>query len=407
MTTETNTKNPRELIRAMVRGAYDMQKLRIMMGNRITKNFKEKIGVTDDTLTDEEKEKLGKKILKMLKTDYERITDGIISEGDEAVQHKMPRLAKFKPHGIIDNFAELSLVHQYIGMLANEDNSFKNLEYFLRGFPIYETFLKHVDGLGAAMAGVLISEIDISKAEYVSSLWKYAGLDSVTVGVYTDENGKTNYLSFSKVTKLIQENNGSDENLTYKGFPVRMGEVGRSRQEHCLELVEYINKDGEIKTRNSITFNPFLKTKVIGVLSGSFLKAGKTYVDGTNMGAARRLELAISYGFDRKAVPAGEDEKELVIECLRKHGHEIEEAPSKYAVAYYNYKQRIEKMPQHQEKTKLHRHRMALRYAVKRFFADLYVAWRTLENLPVAAEYSEAKLGLVHGVATPAKASMA
>ena len=44
-------------------------------------------------------------------------------------------------------------------------------------------------------------------------------------------------------------------------------------------------------------------------------------------------------------------------------------------------------------------HNMAVRYAVKRFLADLYVAWRTLEGLPVATEYSVGKLGIVHRVA--------
>jgi hypothetical protein len=33
---------------------------------------------------------------------------------------------------------------------------------------------------------------------------------------------------------------------------------------------------------------------------------------------------------------------------------------------------------------------------IKRFLADLYVAWRTLEGLPVAPPYSEAKQGHVH-----------
>jgi hypothetical protein len=33
---------------------------------------------------------------------------------------------------------------------------------------------------------------------------------------------------------------------------------------------------------------------------------------------------------------------------------------------------------------------------IKRFLVDLYKAWRPLEGLPVAPEYSEAKLGLKH-----------
>ena len=42
---------------------------------------------------------------------------------------------------------------------------------------------------------------------------------------------------------------------------------------------------------------------------------------------------------------------------------------------------------------------MAVRYMVKRFLVDLYVAWRKLEGLPVASEYSEGKLGIKHKAA--------
>jgi hypothetical protein len=56
-------------------------------------------------------------------------------------------------------------------------------------------------------------------------------------------------------------------------------------------------------------------------------------------------------------------------------------------------------MPAHAEKTKAHINNMAIRYTVKRFLVDLYTAWRTLEGLHVADEYSKAKLGINHKVA--------
>lgn len=43
-----------------------------------------------------------------------------------------------------------------------------------------------------------------------------------------------------------------------------------------------------------------------------------------------------------------------------------------------------------------HQHKAATRRMVKEFLKDLYVAWRTLEGLPVAAPYQEAYLGHVH-----------
>ena len=70
-----------------------------------------------------------------------------------------------------------------------------------------------------------------------------------------------------------------------------------------------------------------------------------------------------------------------------------------YREVYDNYKNRIANMPAHAEKTKGHRNNMAIRYTVKRFLIDLYAAWRKLEGLPVAEEYSKAKLGIEHKVA--------
>jgi len=73
----------------------------------------------------------------------------------------------------------------------------------------------------------------------------------------------------------------------------------------------------------------------------------------------------------------------------------VKESP--YKEAYYNYKNRLENSPIYKEKTKLHRHRMAMRYMVKRFLVDLHIKWRTLEGLEVFEEYSIGKLGMKHG----------
>ena len=106
-------------------------------------------------------------------------------------------------------------------------------------------------------------------------------------------------------------------------------------------------KNGEIQTKKGITFNPFLKTKLTGVLGSSFLRAGD----------------------------------------------------NPYRTIYDDYKHRLENHPAHKEKTKLHRHNMAIRYMIKRFLVDLYTEWRAIEGLPVAMEYSEAKLNMKHKAA--------
>ena len=79
----------------------------------------------------------------------------------------------------------------------------------------------------------------------------------------------------------------------------------------------------------------------------------------------------------------------------------IKQNPDKcvYRKIYDDYKHRIENMQEHADKSKGHRHAMAVRYMIKRFLVDLYTQWRKLEGLPVADEYSIAKLGLIHKVA--------
>ena len=284
------------IIKPIVRGIYDIQKLRIEMGNRIVANFKSKLG-QQPSQSEAEIDLVGKLLLKSLRSEYKRIADGVSKINPK----------KFVGENLISSFAEFALIGQYEKLVRAEEENMKELTAILKTIPIYTEFLVHVKGCGPAMAGVIISEIDIHKAKYPSSLQMYAGLD-----VVVDDEGHCS---------------------------------GRSkRSEHLIDK-EYVAKDGTVKTKKSITYNPFLKTKLCGVLAPSFIKAGK---DNT------------------------------------------------YAKIYYDYKHRLENHPAHQEKTKLHRNNMALRYTVKRFLVDLHIAWRTLEGLSVSEEYAVAKLGLVH-----------
>lgn len=282
-----------ENIRSLVRGAYDIQKLRIQTGNRIVGNFKAKMGQEpqekEETISAE-----GKLILNQLRTHYEKLMDGLKT---------FPRQNSYKGDEVISDFTELCLVRQYVGLESEENEHFRLLGSVLKGYPIYTEFLEDVKGVGPAMAGVIVSEFDPHKGKYPSSFWKYAGLD---VG----ENGQ-----------------------------------GRSRKKEHLVETEYVDKDGEVKTKMGITFNPWLKTKLVGVLGSSFLRSKDSY----------------------------------------------------YGQAYYNYKARLENHPDHIEKSKGHRHNMATRYAVKRFLVDLHIAWRKLEGLEVFPEYSEGKLKMKHG----------
>ncbi len=284
--------NQQSNLKTMVRGMYDIQKLRIQMGNRIVANFKAKLGQApseSETTLDAE----GKRILKTLRESHKKLTDGVKT---------FPRRKGFTGDEVISSHTELCLVEDYLNLEAQEAAHKRHIESTLEEFPIWTDFMWGVKGIGPAMAGVIISEIDITKAEYASSLWMYAGLDVAPDG------------------------------------------QGRSRKAEHLVEVEYKDKEGETKTKKSITFNPFLKTKLIGVLASSFIRAGE----------------------------------------------------NTYEQIYRGYKNRIENMPAHAEKSKGHRDNMAKRYMVKQFLVDLYTVWREIEGLPVALPYSEAKLGIIH-----------
>jgi hypothetical protein len=284
-------------LKTIVRGAYDIQKNRIQTGNRLVGNFKAKLGQApsekEDTI-----DKEGQQVLLNLRRSHKLLTDGVAS---------FPRQATFKGDEVISDYTELCLVDNYLELEAQEKSHFKRLGNILKGYPIYNEFLLGVTGVGPAMAGVMLSEIDITKAEYPSSLHKYAGLDVASDG------------------------------------------QGRSRKKEHLEDSEYVDAEGEVKIKKGITFNPFLKTKLVGVLGSSFIKQSPD-------------------------------------KCI-------------YRKIYDDYKHRLEHMDAHKEKSKGHRHNMAVRYMVKMFLVDLYNAWRRIEGLPVAPTYSEAKLGKVHKIA--------
>lgn len=408
------------VIRTMVRSAYDMQGLRIQMGNRITGNFKAKIlGMTPDgTMSEDELEKQEKTLLDRLRASYTRITDGVVekhsatdsSDADDSAEFpetkmaaKLPTERKFKGDELITEYSELLLVNNYLSTLKNEENHFKDMNKILKKVPIYTEFLEKVRGIGPAIAGIIISEINIHRANYPSSLWMLSGLDVVHIGHYTDDKGKERIMPGYEIDRWYDNPDNSDQQLLAEGkYPVTFEAVGRSRKEFCLVKRQYINKAGEEAERDSITFNPFLKTKLIGVLGTSFLRAGTATVDGKKMGGARRLELAKEEGFDPKAFGEGVGEDQAADIYLQAKGHKVIVEPSPYAVIYSNYKNRLQNDSRHADKTLLHKHNMAIRYMVKRFLVDLYNAWRPLEGLVVAPEYSEGVLGKVHGQAAPA-----
>ena len=130
------------IVRSIIRGNYSIQKLRIQVGNRVTQNFKGKLGISSEVKSEAELEKQAAEILAILRESYIRITDGVVSDTGEAVLGKLPSVKKFIGDEFISKYSELVLVDQYMELLRNEELQFKQLSKILIEVPVYTKFLQ-------------------------------------------------------------------------------------------------------------------------------------------------------------------------------------------------------------------------------------------------------------------------
>jgi hypothetical protein len=285
-------------LKSTVKSFYDLQSLRIAMGNRIAAQFNAKVrGVQpgeahDDELTDSDV----KKILDLVRTDYALLTKGYAS--------KLPTIKTFKGEGLISAFGEYVLVNQFMEMHAQEGAQKVKIESLVEMHPLYIEFSSKVYGFGKLGTAVLLASIDISQAQYVSSLWKYAGLD-------VNENGE-----------------------------------GRNMSKKHQVSVPYFDEEDKFKWKSAITFNKWLRARLLGGFAPSLIKCG-----------------------------------------------------GEYKQIYDGYKHRLQnsQKPRWQNASKGHIHKAAVRYMMKILLLNLYPVWRKIEGLPVSPPYHEAKLHMTHG----------
>lgn len=310
-----------KVLKTMVFGAYDLQKIRIQTGLRLCANFRSRLAATDESATEEtesgELSEEAETIIEQLKTSYKRLTDGI------AKNRTLPDSKGFVGDAIISTHAELTLIHQYLAIERQESQLFRLIEPVLDTFPIYSEYLKKQRGVGPQMAAIIMAYLDPAEARHPSAFWRYAGLDV-----------------------------GPD------GW-------GRSRrQEHLIEH-QYKDKTGKDATRMGLSYNPTLKTKLMGVLGPSFLRSASPW-----------REVYDGYKHRLMTDPA---RIKVTIEQWKKLNKEGKEDMRRYWPPA-----RINKA--------------SIRYMVKMFLADLWDKWRKIEGLPVdGGTYAEGKLGMKHG----------
>ena len=348
----------RNNIRAMLANIYDIQKLRIQSGNRLVASFlnlntnshmREKImydykqgkiqldedGKIPDVYfegIDEPKSSHKKKgtdtevdndnVLSKAVADFTLLTSSIF-EGHNISRSSPTDAQVEKALKVVDqstlnfhwNLSDYRMAETYLTIYNAEDIAVKAISKIVVQHPMWDAFFKDIKGCGPLMAAVCIGYFDIHRARYPSSFWKYAGLDVV---VNTDG-------------------------------------VAEGRAKRHIEEVEYIDKDHRIKTKRGITYNTYLRSKLIGVLGPCILKLSRTKLeDGTSL-------------------------------------------PTGYAKAYYDYRHRIENRPVNEDKplTPRHIHNMAIRFMVKQFIRDFWIVWRKYEGYDIGQPYYEvAKLGM-------------
>lgn len=297
-------------IRNLVDGVYDIQKLRVATGNRIVASLRPTVLQSKKPdMTSEEKDKLQKekdKLLSKILSEYKNITEYLV---DKAVSDKS--IASYGTTEYIKSKVDYVLVQNYMRLKAAEDGMAKVVAEHVYQHPLWDYFFKDVVGCGPMIAAICIAYLDPYKARHRSSFYRYCGLD-----VQTDSEG----------------------NL-------------RGNGRWYTEMRPYTDKEGNEALKKSITYNPFIKSKLLEVFIGG---------------------------------------------CIRLNANEKLRGRVKYASIYQEHKHRQESYPE--PPRPIVAHRRAVRYAAKAFLSDLWVAWRTLEGLEVTEPYAVAKLGMnLHG----------
>lgn len=383
----------KQQIRCLIANVYDLQKLRISAGNRLVQSFYLQLGVAPSTSPDDiDKEE--KKMIDRLKAEYKRITDAV-AENNKSIKSNIKALRESDEEGkrltLIRNDQDFKLVESYTYLLKAEEESTKSLDKYVKQHKLWDAFFADIKGCGTLMSAVCIAYLDPYVAKYPSSFFRYCGMDTVQ-----DEDKDGNKLYLEKVEgvvtgvkvreaygyynsegqyfgKVQMTDNLSDEgNILFKGedgglYEQRqltkvvdgqemliyeevesgkeyVGDVVVSQHGRKMgdtEMVKYVDAEGNRKLKRSITYNPFVKTKLMGVLTGCLIKA-----------------------------------KDPV-----------------YSKIYYDYKARLDNSPRYEGYTPAHKNMMAQRYMIKQFLRNLHTEWRHLEGLPIYEPYEVEKLG--------------
>ena len=228
-------------------------------------------------------------VLRLLMKDYELINSRVEYEGDKINEYNFD---KYKTDSI-ESYAE----YLFIELLYNQFN--KDIQYYAKNPDMLDEVVDDI--MGIANKNKVAKEM----INRIANKFEIQIIDSSFYG---------------KDTPMIKK---------------------RARKMTDKEIVPYLSKDGQIKLKQSLGYNNSLKTKLLGVISASFLRA---------------------------------------------RGGEYERI-------YREYRARLEARSDNPK----HVHRKAVRFQMQIFLEDYWMAVRTLEGLPLnGGTYREEKLKLFH-----------
>ena len=277
----------------------------------------------------------------------------------------------------LDEGSKVFMVSQSDKLKGLEKEAFREVKRLLKPMPIWTEWLDAQKGVGPAMAGVLVSEIDVTRSNTVSQMWSYCGLAVRTFHECSNcdgtELGRALDLSLdcpfcSGVLETLQFQQESTGRVICSACDAIFA------QEGCAECGNPMKERGESQRRakgQKANFNPWLKSKLVTVLGGCLIKANsqpwrKFYDDYKRRKQNQRVPTCMLCKGAKKY------EGKTCSNCEGKGGN----------CAW--------------GRSDAHRHAAAQRYMVKMFLAQFWEEWRKLKGLPVRPPYAEEYLGRKH-----------
>lgn len=233
----------------------------------------------------------------------------------------------------VENFSAISMEAR-----RNEKAIEKMLAKAIKRFPIWNEWLLKVKGVGPISAGWIIGSFDIHEAATVSKMWQYAGLNPGMVRGKKRVAADKYKPAMGEIVSTIMDEDG--------------------RPKDYIIVTDTLVRGDRATPGFVLPFNKRLRTALVGVLAtDGFIKNKAPYALNYYYPYKARLEQEANGVASIGNADEGKSWKDV--------------SPG-------------------------HRDRAARRYMIKMFLKDLYVAWRTLEGLPVRVPYAEEYLGKAH-----------